>query len=153
MVMMKGAEHGKRDDSSARSVRIVLTRSRYTLTKPLMRSCGVESRNRVLPQDVFEVRLAQDEYVIEALTPHTIEEALAHCVHVRCANGSLTHAHADSVRHPVEVGTELRATVADENLGAFFEGHHLAESLRSPLLVLGLSSRRRARRARRARLR
>jgi hypothetical protein len=49
---------------------------RDLLGEPLMRSIGVEVA-RVVGENTFEVTLAEDEEVIEALASHAAQEALA----------------------------------------------------------------------------
>ena len=60
------------------------------LPDPLVRPRGVEVRH-VLAQHAPQVRLAQDEDVVQALPPHAAEEALAGGVRPRCADGRAQH--------------------------------------------------------------
>ena len=80
------------------------------------------------------MRLAEDEDVIEALAPHTAEEALARGVCLWNADGRTQHPDPARGGETVEAGTVFRVVVADEILRRLTEGRGLAQLLGDPLV-------------------
>src|SRR5665213_692382 len=95
----------------------------------------------VLGEHCEQMALAQDDDVIETLTTHATEEALTGGIHIWRAHAGLDDPRPEGLGRAVEVGTELAAPVADDELGPDAERRSIAELLRRPLL--GGSPRRR----------
>src|SRR6476659_6094101 len=92
-------------------------RERINPGKALVRAVPVEV-GEVLAQHAGQLPLAQDEDVIEALAAHAPQEALAHRVRARSAEGRAQHHDAAGRGNTREVGPELAVIVADEVLRA-----------------------------------
>ena len=76
--------------------------SRSALSQPLMRTRFDEVTD-VLYQDALQVLLAENEDVVEALSPDGAEEALADGVHERSLHGGADHLRLAGLGHRVEL--------------------------------------------------
>ena len=98
---------------------------------PLVRPRGGEVGD-VLPQHASQVRLAQDEDVVEAPAPHAPEEALAGGVRPRCPDRGAHDRDPTAGRDAGERRPVLGVIVAGEVAGMPPEGRGLAQLLRDP---------------------
>ena len=83
---MKPTEHGQRGDRPDGAASEAFTRDRNPLTDPLVGPSHVEVAQRVVGKDALQVRLGEDDQVIEALTADASQKPFAHRVHQRRLN-------------------------------------------------------------------
>ena len=76
--------------------------------------------------------LAEDEDVVEALSPDRTEGAFADGVHERGLDGGADHLRVAGLGHRVELRSELGVVVADEEARPLAVGHRLPELLSPP---------------------
>jgi hypothetical protein len=131
--MVKASKHRNSDDTCGIGPPLERSRSRHALSDPLMGPCNVEIVEAILLQLMLEVPLAEDDYVIEALSANAAKESFAHGVHERCSDGGAENADTGTGGGPVEVSAELAVVVSDDQLGSGAERRGLAELLRRPL--------------------
>ncbi len=79
-----------------------------------------------------QVRLAQDEHVVQAFPSHAAQEALAGRVGPRGGDGRAQHADPARRGQVVETWPVLAVVVADKESGGLPEGRGLAQLLRGP---------------------
>ncbi|MEO8900119.1 MAG: hypothetical protein ABI627_01225 [Polyangiaceae bacterium] len=77
--------------------------------------------------------LAEDEHVVETLSPHRAQETLAHRIHQRCPNGRLQHAHVGTGGDVVEAAAEFSISVSDDESRSLAKWRGISELLGSPL--------------------
>ena len=70
---------------------------------------------------------AQDDDVIETLSPDATEKSFAHSVHPRGAGRNLTHFDAGPLRNTIEIRPVLLVPVPDQYLGPGAERGHFAQ--------------------------
>jgi len=90
--------------------------SRDLLAYPLMRPFRVEVRD-IRAQDTPEVRLAEDEEVIQALAAHRPKEAFAHSILFGCSIGGPHDLDAADRSDPRERRPIFGIVIADEIAG------------------------------------
>ncbi|MEO8905272.1 MAG: hypothetical protein ABI488_22495, partial [Polyangiaceae bacterium] len=84
-------------------------------------------------QHLEQMAFAEDEHVVETLSPYGAEEALAHGIHQRRPNGRLQHTHVGARGGTVETAAELSVSVANDESRSFAKGRGISELLSSPL--------------------
>jgi len=131
VVMVEASKHRYADYDRRIGRRLDRWLGRHSLPETLMRPCNVEER-AVLLQHVFEVPLAEDDDVIEALAPDAAKESFADGVHERSLNGRPKNADTGTGGGAVEVSAELAVVVANDELGSGAEGRGFTELLRRP---------------------
>src|SRR5712692_3248584 len=89
--------------------------NRLLVTEGLVRTRFVVEPD-VLGDDAPEVILAEDEDVVEHLSPERTGEALSEGIHVRRADRRAYDAHPRRSEYFGEPSAELRVVVADNNL-------------------------------------
>jgi hypothetical protein len=80
VVVMETAEHWNRDDFAG--VVVVHRAIRDSLPNTLARSGSVEIAN-ILPGDVVEVLVVEEEHVIEGLAPEAADKSFSNGIHIR----------------------------------------------------------------------
>ena len=65
----------------------------------LVRPRGIEVAANVVPEHTAQVPVAQDDDVIETLSPDATEKSFAHCVHPWGAGRDLNHFDAGALRN------------------------------------------------------
>jgi hypothetical protein len=108
---MKAAQHRNSDDLAI--VVVVCRAVRDPLLNTLMRPGFVEVEH-VLPSDVFQLLLAEEEYVVESLAPQAADKPFGNGIHVRGPHGGLDHPCADALGNAVELGAELLVSVSNQ---------------------------------------
>jgi hypothetical protein len=96
-----------------------------------VRSVGIEVAG-VFGENPFEVTLAEDEDVIEALAADAAQEALADRVRSWSSDGSAEDACPVCGGHPVEERTELAVAIPKEEPRTLSVGRRVAQLLRDP---------------------
>ena len=86
---------------------------RRTLSDPLMRT-RVYEVSKVLAEYAIEVRVAENQYVIEAFAPHRTNEAFTDSIHEWSSHRSADDLGTAGFRDGVEFWTELVVVVADQ---------------------------------------
>jgi hypothetical protein len=133
VVMMKPTEHGQRRDRPDEAGSDAFTGDRNSLADPLVGPSGVEVAQRVVGKDVAQVRLGEDDQVIEALAADASQKPFAHGVHQRRPNCRAHDACPGALGDTIESGTEFVVAVADEKPRPLPEGRRVAQLLRGPL--------------------
>ncbi len=107
---MQPAEHGERRDRFGET-RDAFTRDRKPLADPLVGPSRVEVAQCVFSKNVPEVRLGQDDQVIEAFAADAPQKSFAHGVHQRRLDGRAHDASAGALGDAVESRPELVVAV------------------------------------------
>lgn len=81
VVMMKAAEHGDGTDGTGEPGLRPFGEGRNPLADPLVGPSAVEVAQCVLPEDMAQMPLRQDDHVIEALAADAPQKSLADRVH------------------------------------------------------------------------
>ena len=109
---MESSEYGRLDDAAV-GVGGRGDAARDLLREPLMRTLSVEVAG-IVGEQAFEVAVAEDENVIEAVAPYAPEDSLADSVRSRLAERGAQHADACPGGDPVEDGAELRVAITEK---------------------------------------
>ena len=89
----------------------------------------------VLPDDLAEMRLIEDEEEVQAYAPQTAQESLANGVGLGCLIGSGQDIDIGSLSESVEGIAKLVVVVADEKAWSLAKGSCLAQLLGDPGVV------------------
>ena len=101
------------------------------LTDALMWSRPVEIRD-VETQHTMELLLTEDQYVIQALAPHTQEKAFTNRIGAFRVIGCFQYLNAARCCHASETGSKLAIMIADELLRRLSIGSGLPQGLGGP---------------------
>ena len=104
-----------------------MSSQRDALIDSLVRPRGIEVAANVLPEHTPQVPFAQDDDVIETLSPDATEKSFAHSVHPWGAGRNLTHFDAGPLRNTIEIRPVLLVPVPDQYLGPGAERGHFAQ--------------------------
>jgi len=83
---------------------------------PLMRSCLIEIRD-VCIEDTLELLLLQDQQVVQALLPHTSQEAFTDGIGSGSVIRGLEKLDATGRRYPEETGSKLAVVITNQIFG------------------------------------
>lgn len=111
---------------------------RNLLFETLMRACGVEELD-VIAHDTSQVRLVDDQQLIQAFVPRGSNPAFHEGIGIRCANGGGDHVDTFGAKDRVESVCELLVVIpnqkSDARVAVFQLPHELAGLLLNPCAV------------------
>ena len=114
VVVMQAAQHGERDDLSARRRLISSLRlAGYALLDALVGSGVIEVR-LILLHHPLQMSLAQDEEEVQALSPHTAQKALTVSIRLRRLIGCAQHLNSSPGSYRRERDAVLVVIVPNE---------------------------------------
>src|SRR5664279_4448379 len=128
---MEAAEHRNDDDLAV--VVVVRRGVRDPLLNTLMRP-GLVEVEHVMPSDVFQLLLAEEEHMVEGLAPQATDKSFADGIHIRGTHGRLDYSRAHALGNAVEDGAELLVAISNQKPWGQAVHGGVAQLLRRPLL-------------------